>query len=72
VRLPDVDGLELARALREIATAPDLPVVYITGHVDDARATLRSLLSDDRVRFLETPFATNVFLETVRTMLECA
>jgi CheY-like chemotaxis protein len=69
VRLPDADGLELARVLREIASSPDLPVLHITGHVDDVRAALQSLLSDDRVRFLEKPFATDVFLETVRTLL---
>jgi CheY-like chemotaxis protein len=69
LRLPDADGLELARELRALTGDASLPVLYISGYVADYDDALRSLLSQPDVRLLEKPFAAGTLLDTVRTML---
>lgn len=46
VKMPDIDGIEVFRQIRE--TLPDLPVVLLTGHssIDDAFLTSRDGIAD--------------------------
>lgn len=55
LRLPDGDGVELGKRLRD-KFGPDLPVVFISGFVDDFRETLKQVLGLDGVKLLEKPF----------------
>jgi two-component system C4-dicarboxylate transport response regulator DctD len=66
MRLPDMDGLQLLRRLRE--ADPALPVIMITGHggVILAVEAMRSGAYD----FIEKPFAPDVLVDVVRRALE--
>ena len=50
--LPDMDGGEVYSRIR--AVAPQLPIIFCTGHGD--RRTLHDRLEDPRTRFLQKPF----------------
>ena len=52
VRLPDGNGLEIARALR--ASSPALPVIVMTGHGDVAMAV--EAMREGATDFIEKPF----------------
>jgi len=60
VIMPRMGGVELARALRE--TRPHTPVLYISGYTHEALA--------DGVHLLRKPFAHEVLLARVRTVLD--
>ncbi|MGZ6018538.1 MAG: response regulator FixJ [Phenylobacterium sp.] len=66
VRMPEMNGLELARRLKEIGVT--LPVIVITGHGDVPLAieALRAGVQD----FIEKPFDEDTLLTSVRTALE--
>jgi two-component system response regulator FixJ len=65
VRMPEMNGLELARRLKEIGV--DLPVIVITGHGDVALAieALRAGVHD----FIEKPFSEETLVDSVRGAL---
>src|SRR5882762_7759851 len=52
VRMPGMDGIELQRRVR--IERPELPVIFITAHYDDA--TRQRALSEGAVGFLYKPF----------------
>ncbi|HBL66385.1 MAG TPA: Fis family transcriptional regulator [Achromobacter sp.] len=53
IRMPDIDGLQLFRRLRDID--PELPVILITGHGDIATAV--QCMRDGAYDFLAKPYA---------------
>jgi two-component system cell cycle sensor histidine kinase/response regulator CckA len=60
--MPHVDGWELARRLRE--TRPDLPLLFMSGHVDDAPNI------DGRAYMLvRKPFRVDTLVRAVDTLL---
>jgi two-component system response regulator FixJ len=65
VRMPEMNGLELARRLKDLGVG--LPVIVITGHGDVPLAieALRTGVQD----FIEKPFENDALLESVRTAL---
>jgi RNA polymerase sigma factor (sigma-70 family) len=66
VRLPGIDGLELARRLR--AREAPLPVVVVTAHGDVS--TARTALREGAVDFLEKPVDETALLDAVLGALE--
>jgi FixJ family two-component response regulator len=65
VRLPDMNGLELQRRLA--ASAPDLPVVIISGHADAAMR--QEALEANGVAFLAKPFGDEALLNAISDAL---
>lgn len=64
--LPLMSGRQLAAQLR--AARPDLPVIYMSGHTDDA--VLRRGDLDVRSKFLQKPFTTEALARAVREMFD--
>jgi two-component system cell cycle sensor histidine kinase/response regulator CckA len=65
MRMPGMDGCELARRLRQ--SRPDLPVLYLTGFSDalfDEKATLW-----ENEAFLEKPTSVKGLIESVSMLL---
>ena len=63
--LPDVSGVAVGRALRDLAGAPDIPIVIISG---DRAALARSSSDIGAHSFLEKPFS----LTSVRAAVHAA
>ena len=66
VRMPDLNGIDLLRRLRELQVAA--PVIVITAHGDIPLAV--EAMQIGAVDFLEKPFADEVLLASVRSALE--
>ncbi len=66
VRMPDIDGLTLQRALAELGSR--LPVIVMTGHGDIPLAV--QALKRGAADFLEKPFDTDRLLTTIREALD--
>ena len=64
VRMPHMDGAELARRLR--ALAPKLPILFMTGYADDREAELNRL--SGRAPLLK-PFAPSRLAEVLNSLL---
>lgn len=65
VRMPDVDGLELQRRLRESGVG--LPVIVMTGHADVTLAV--KAMKAGAVDFIEKPFDDKVLLSAIQSAL---
>ena len=66
LRMPDIDGLELQRRLKELGS--DLPVIFITGHGDVTAAV--QAMKAGALDFIEKPFEDDVILDAVRLAFE--
>ena len=64
--LPDMGGTEVYRAV--VATHPDLPVIFSTGHAD--RSSLDELAQGRPVFYLLKPFDAEALLATIRSALQ--
>jgi len=65
VRMPEMDGLQLLRRLKEIGVT--LPLVIMTGHADVALAV--EAMKIGAVDFIEKPFPDEVLLTAIRSAL---
>ena len=65
VRMPEMDGLQLLRRLKEIGVM--LPVIIMTGHADVALAV--EAMKIGAVDFIEKPFPDEVLLSAIRSAL---
>jgi len=65
IRMPQVDGLELQRRLRDLKSG--LPVIVMTGHGDVPLAV--EAMKGGAVDFIEKPFDDEVLLSAVRAAL---
>jgi two-component system response regulator FixJ len=65
IRMPQMDGLELQRRLREVNAA--LPVIVMTGHGDVPLAV--EAMKAGAVDFIEKPFDDEVLLAAIRSAL---
>ncbi len=72
LRLPDGDGLALARGLKALAGRRDLPILFVTGYGGDLDATALGELANGRARVLEKPVPVPCLLETLAELLTCA
>jgi two-component system response regulator FixJ len=61
MRMPGLNGIELTAQLRRLR--PDLPVIVISGHADDALASLAARAGARE--FLEKPFDDEMLLEAL-------
>jgi two-component system, LuxR family, response regulator FixJ len=66
IRMPQMDGLELQRRLREVKAV--LPVIVMTGHGDVPLAV--EAMKAGAVDFIEKPFDDEVLLSAIRLALE--
>ena len=64
--MPEMDGGELAEALREIR--PRTPVLFMSGHTDDS--VLRGRIGSGDVRFLAKPFTARDIAVAVRAAID--
>ena len=68
IAMPDLDGIETCRRLRELPGLRDLPVLFVTG------ATQKSALDDafaaGAVDYVAKPFVVNELLVRIRTHLD--
>ena len=64
VKMPHMDGIELLRRLRRTS---DMPVIFMTGWVDDVDELVGLRVGADD--FVHKPFSGRVLLERVRTVL---
>ena len=65
VRMPGMDGLDLARAAREID--PDVSIVVMTGHGDVPMAV--EAMKSGALDFIEKPFRDDILISAVRSAL---
>jgi two-component system response regulator FixJ len=65
IRMPEIDGLQLQRRLRELK--PGLPVIVMTGHGDVPLAV--EAMKSGAVDFIEKPFSDEVLLSAIRSAL---
>jgi DNA-binding response OmpR family regulator len=65
LRLPDGDGLDVVRAVRELASPPPVLVATVLG----SRATRQSALAAGAAGFLTKPFTAESFNRTVSDLL---
>jgi two-component system response regulator FixJ len=66
IRMPQMDGLELQRRLREVKAV--LPVIVMTGHGDVPLAV--EAMRAGAIDFIEKPFDDEVLLSAIRSALE--
>ncbi len=65
VRMPEIDGLELLRRLKQKAVP--MPVIVMTGHADIPLAV--QAMKEGAVDFIEKPFDDERFLNAVKSSL---
>jgi CheY-like chemotaxis protein len=63
-----VGGLELAARLR--VERPELPVLLVSGHSEQAPALLQSGALGPRVAFLQKPYSTDDLARRLRQLLD--
>ncbi|HEY2900419.1 MAG TPA: diguanylate cyclase [Polyangia bacterium] len=68
VKLPVLDGFQLARRARETETLRTLPILFLSG-ADDLAARVRAAQMDD-VDFLSKPFSRDELMARVHRVLE--
>ena len=66
LRMPDMDGVELIRALRDQGII--IPVIIVTGHADVTKAV--DAMKAGAADFIEKPFESELILRLVRACLE--
>jgi two-component system response regulator FixJ len=66
LRMPEMDGVELIRTLREQGVI--IPVIVITGHADVTKAV--DAMKAGAADFIEKPFESDLILRLVRACLE--
>lgn len=64
IRLPDGDGVTVGRALRA-RLGDQIALFYITGHADELRAQLATLLDSDHMHVLEKPFSPGTLISLI-------
>jgi CheY-like chemotaxis protein len=64
LRLPDMDGLELARSVRETASQTYVPIVVVSGDVDDR--LLRRSLGEDVTDYFDKALGLQALAEFIR------
>jgi two-component system response regulator FixJ len=65
IRMPEMDGLELQRCLRELKAG--LPVIVMTGHGDVPLAV--EAMKAGAIDFIEKPFDDEILLSAIRSAL---
>ena len=68
LRMPDMDGVELLRRLREANAM--LPAIVVTGHGDVQMAV--EAMKNGALDFIEKPFSEEVLLESIKNVVELA
>jgi two-component system response regulator FixJ len=68
LRMPDIDGVELLRRLREADAL--LPAIVITGHGDVQMAV--EAMKNGALDFIEKPFSDDVIIESITRAVERA
>jgi len=66
IRMPDMDGLQLFAALKQLD--PDLPVILVTGHGDIPMAV--EAIHDGVYDFIAKPFPADRLVQSVRRAIE--
>jgi len=67
VEMPDMSGYEVCRLLKENAATRDIPVIFVTGHRDEAAETL--CLDLGAADFISKPINPRIVRARVRTQL---
>ncbi len=68
LHLPGIDGLELVQTLRRASQRPLLPVIAVSGAVDEARGREAAALAGANV-YLQKPYSMAGLLENVERLL---
>lgn len=69
IQLPDMSGIEVARALKADRRTRDIPIVAITAALGDQERAVRASGCDD---FMRKPLRSGDFLATVEALLQRA
>jgi len=70
LRMPDMDGLEVLRRLRDDQRTVVIPVIMLTANVQDT--VKQQALNAGAAGFLTKPYESEVVLEAIRTALSPA
>jgi DNA-binding response OmpR family regulator len=71
LRLPDGDGLALARGLKAVAGRRGLPILFVTGYGRDLDPAALDEIGAGGARVLEKPVPVPSLLETLAELLQC-
>lgn len=69
VRMPEMDGFELARLIRQQRRHRDLPIIFVTG-IETTPENLETAYSLGAVDFLSKPIGPEAFRSKIRTFVE--
>src|ERR1700722_8147684 len=69
VHMPDMDGFETARLIRNSERAASTPIIFLTAYADDLHEA--EAYSHGAVDFIETPVVPELLRSKVRVFAEC-
>ena len=69
VHMPDMDGFETARLIRNNERAASTPIIFLTAYADDLHEA--EAYSHGAVDFIETPVVPELLRSKVRVFAEC-
>ena len=70
VVMPRIDGIKLFKMARKSKRYGEVPVLFVSGHWnEDGLEEEKRKIIDKANGFIQKPFKTKVFLETVKTLL---
>lgn len=68
IDMPEMDGFEVLRQIRERALAPELPVLFLTGNTDPE--TVTRCIEEGGFDVVDKPFVRSILLARIAHILE--
>jgi CheY-like chemotaxis protein len=68
IRMPEMDGFEVNRQLRQTPELAEIPVIFLSAHAQEA--TRQESLSNGGRRFLPKPYEVKSLIAAIRSVLK--